>query len=447
MTSDARFWVLDQLSNQQLLASLGMVLRNERQALADLIAHLGEVEERRLHLEAAYGSMFDYCVRRLGMSEDEACRRIELARVARRFPALFPLLAAGDLSLSVALVLKPVLTADNHLELLAAARGKSIWQARELVAARFPSPDVASKIRRLPERHSPEAADTAPLLAANHRPTASSGDRDGTAPAELDCVGFALSPAPMPPETTPAETPRPPAPLLEPRTSSRPVQHNRIEPLSAQRYKVQFTADLDLKTKLEQARDLLRHTYPNGDFGPIVSRALDLLIAELMRRRFGVGARRKASSAPAGSSARAASSKPAARSVGCEISATPPLEPTTVGPSTTIQPATATPSASSPHIPLEARRTVVERDGLGCTWVGADGTRCGCQAWLEIDHRKPRGKGGASEPNNLRVLCRAHNRLAAEREYGRARVERATARRRAREGRPSAVAPRDATAH
>src|SRR6187399_2430412 len=118
MALDAPFWVLDHLSNRQLLDSLGAALRTQRQALAELIEHLGEVEERRLHLEAACGSMFEYCVSRLGMSEDEACRRIDLARLARRFPALFPLLAAGDISLSVALVLEPVLTPENHPELL-----------------------------------------------------------------------------------------------------------------------------------------------------------------------------------------------------------------------------------------------------------------------------------------------------------------------------------------
>jgi len=92
--------------------------------------------------------MFTYCVARLGMSEDEACRRIELARLARKFPALFTELETGQITLSVALVLKPVLSPSNHLELLAAARGKCVRQARELVAERFPRPDAPSSIRK-----------------------------------------------------------------------------------------------------------------------------------------------------------------------------------------------------------------------------------------------------------------------------------------------------------
>ena len=118
MSCSIEFWQLQHFSDRQLLDSLGRVLRTQRQSLAELVAHLGEVEERRIPLEAAHGSLFDYCVRKLGMSEDEACRRIDLARLARKFPALFPLLASGELSLSTALVLKPALTPDNQLELI-----------------------------------------------------------------------------------------------------------------------------------------------------------------------------------------------------------------------------------------------------------------------------------------------------------------------------------------
>src|SRR4029079_19349409 len=82
MSSDIAFWQLQHLSNQQLLDSLGQVLHHQRRSLAELAALLGALEKRRLQLEAPYGSRFDYCVRQLHMSEDEACRRIDLARLA-----------------------------------------------------------------------------------------------------------------------------------------------------------------------------------------------------------------------------------------------------------------------------------------------------------------------------------------------------------------------------
>ena len=143
------FWRLDGLSDRQLLERVGSVLGSSRRVMAELIAHLGEVEERRLHLVAACSSMFAYCLK-LGMTEDEAYRRIEVARLARRYTAIFPLLADGQLTISTVALLRHHLSEENHLDLLAMIAGKSVVQTRELIAARFPRPDVASIVRKLP---------------------------------------------------------------------------------------------------------------------------------------------------------------------------------------------------------------------------------------------------------------------------------------------------------
>jgi 5-methylcytosine-specific restriction endonuclease McrA len=94
-------------------------------------------------------------------------------------------------------------------------------------------------------------------------------------------------------------------------------------------------------------------------------------------------------------------------------------------------------SSRREHVTNATRRAIVERDGLRCSWVDDQGRRCASRAWLEIDHRHPRGKGGSSEARNTRIFCRAHNRFAAEQEYGRDHVERAIqeARHSARHGR------------
>ncbi|MBX3228745.1 MAG: HNH endonuclease, partial [Labilithrix sp.] len=51
-------------------------------------------------------------------------------------------------------------------------------------------------------------------------------------------------------------------------------------------------------------------------------------------------------------------------------------------------------------------------------FVSADGERCPAREWLEVDHRQPRALGGAGTIENVRILCRAHNRLAAEQAFG-----------------------------
>jgi hypothetical protein len=163
--TNVAFWKLDHCSNEQVLAGLHAIVRSCRQRTAELVAHLGEVEERRLHLEMAYGSMFDYCVRGLGLSEDEACRRIDVARLARRFQALFLLLASGEISLTVAALLKPYLVEGNQAELLARVSGKTVQQAREALVVLFPQPDVAPSVRKLPERRAVAPASAVGTLA------------------------------------------------------------------------------------------------------------------------------------------------------------------------------------------------------------------------------------------------------------------------------------------
>ena len=179
---------------------------------------------------------------------------------------------------------------------------------------------------------------------------------------------------------------------------------------------MQFTASAALKEKLDLSRDLLRHAIPSGDLGEILHRAIDLLIEDIMRRRF--GKRRKkiahdthASASPTidlvGPPAPTFSPPPATTAAIEPFPDTPPREPP---PPSNLDAASATGRA--------VHRAICERDGLRCTWRGPDGTRCTSRAWLELDHRHPRGLGGPSNAANLRHLCKAHNRRAAEHVYG-----------------------------
>jgi 5-methylcytosine-specific restriction endonuclease McrA len=83
--------------------------------------------------------------------------------------------------------------------------------------------------------------------------------------------------------------------------------------------------------------------------------------------------------------------------------------------------ATAT-AKTSRAVPRAARREVFERDGERCTFVSSVGQRCPARAYLEIDHIRANALGGGDETENLRVYCRAHNRLWAELTFGREHV-------------------------
>ena len=65
------------------------------------------------------------------------------------------------------------------------------------------------------------------------------------------------------------------------------------------------------------------------------------------------------------------------------------------------------------------RRAVHERDGGRCTYRDSRGRRCSKRHDLEFHHEgKPFGKEGDHSPENITLVCRAHNLLRAEEEYG-----------------------------
>src|SRR5216684_8442217 len=89
------------LSDQDLLARIGVLAGNEREASVELVAHLAVLDTRpSLYAAQSYGSLFRYCTNVLRLSEDAACNRIEAARACRSFPLILELLASGSLTLT-----------------------------------------------------------------------------------------------------------------------------------------------------------------------------------------------------------------------------------------------------------------------------------------------------------------------------------------------------------
>src|SRR5688500_16709144 len=101
------------LSDRDLLAELDRAASCERQATARLIALLMEVDSRKLYAGQGCSSLFTYCVQVLHLSEHAAYLRIEAARSARRFPAIFDSLADGSLHLTAVSLIGPHLTVAN----------------------------------------------------------------------------------------------------------------------------------------------------------------------------------------------------------------------------------------------------------------------------------------------------------------------------------------------
>jgi len=134
-------------------------------------------------------------------------------------------------------------------------------------------------------------------------------------------------------------------------------------PLSPERYKLQVTIDEETRAVLRQAQDLMRHSLPSGDPAVIVSRALRLLVDDLLKKKS------------------AATSKPRK---------------------------SRQPADGSRTISAAVMREVWRRDGGRCTFEGLRG-RCLERGALEYHHVVPYAMGGDATAGNIELRCRAHN--------------------------------------
>jgi hypothetical protein len=143
-------WSVTQKPDDVLLRDLTSIVRRDRLTTAEMLSHIAEVHSRGLYRAAAYPSMYKYCVFELHMSEHEAYKRIRVAQAAREFPVLLEMLGDGRLHLSGALTLVAALTRDTADELLSGAVHKTRAQIEQMLADRFPKPDVATSLQAVP---------------------------------------------------------------------------------------------------------------------------------------------------------------------------------------------------------------------------------------------------------------------------------------------------------
>src|SRR5688572_24975811 len=143
---------LKRLTDQALLSQFGELVHKDNHHTAHLLRHIDAIDRRQLWAKQGHPSLFDFLVSRHHMSESTAGKRIGAARTARRFPVLFDMVARGEIHLSGIHRLKAHLTLENHQQVLARAKHKTIRQIEQLVACLAPQPDVPSSLRALPNR-------------------------------------------------------------------------------------------------------------------------------------------------------------------------------------------------------------------------------------------------------------------------------------------------------
>ena len=227
------------LGDRELIAGLKRLRAQESKNLAAIIAHLAEVDRRRLAVAAGFPSLFSFCLRELCYSEAEAAWRIYAARAVRRFPAILSFIESDGLPMTAVVALAPHMTEENHIALLERARGKTKFELQRMIAELAPKRDAVDMVRRFPD----------------------------TVPASIssECQEFYLS-----------ASGEARAPVLTSPAAPRPK--DLLVPTAPERVRFAFTGGEALLRLLRRAQDVLKHKYPAGDLECIFEEALEALL-------------------------------------------------------------------------------------------------------------------------------------------------------------------------
>ncbi len=263
----------------------------------------------------------------------------------------------GRIHVTALSMLQTYLKDSSHADLLLEACDESKAEVELLIRSRFPRTDVADSIRPVPvqaQLGSDAAAAGQPVGAAASPSVALDSTAEAIALAAMDQSSAGVSP----------------------RATVELHARPRVSPLSAHRFHIQFTAGIALKDELERALDLMSHSNPKRDLATVIERGLDLLLADLEKKKLGKTDRPRRS-----------------------------------------------PGTKRGDFSRWARREIYERDGEQCTYTSPSGERCQARAFVQLDHYDPRARGGAGTARNGRLLCGAHNLFEAEKVFGRKYIE------------------------
>jgi hypothetical protein len=145
---------------------------------------------------------------------------------------------------------------------------------------------------------------------------------------------------------------------------------DEIKELSDSSLSFYFTADREFADLLKAAKAALSHRHPQGKLRDIFGEALKVLLLEENKKH------------------------------------TSKRMPSNL-------------NSTSRKVPIRVKEEVWIRDGGACSFVSEGGRRCGAKQFLEWDHVYPWALGGRSDdPENIRLLCSAHNKLMATQAYG-----------------------------
>ena len=290
---------LKRISDQDLLYNTKLLVQKEQALGMEIIAHLEEIDRRKLYADLKHPSLWEYCVNELGYSRSQAYRRIDAMRMARSVPEVKTALTTGQLNIT---------TVNLASEFFRGAEICDIKSKRKLLT------EICGKSKKQVEAH---------LLKKKEE-------------LGLD--------------------------LFSPRKEV-------IKEVSAQEVRLHLTLKKSTVDKMNRLKGLLAHQNANLSTEELLNDVLDEAIAKTEKKKFA-------------------------------------KVETTEG--KTIK---QTQHKNPRYIPATIKRQIYDRAATRCQ-------NCQSLFALEIDHLQALGKGGGSDVNNLRLLCRSCNARSAIKDYG-----------------------------
>lgn len=156
---------IKRFQDQELHENLKILVSQERKLTHQILLHILEIDRRKLYLERAYPSLWEYLVKGVGYSAPQAQRRIDAARLMIQVPQLGEKLELGSLNLSQVSALqknirqskkenKVSFTAEQKQDLVQKLENKTLKQTEAILAQSFNHPTQTQEKKKIQKDHS-----------------------------------------------------------------------------------------------------------------------------------------------------------------------------------------------------------------------------------------------------------------------------------------------------
>jgi 5-methylcytosine-specific restriction endonuclease McrA len=245
------------MSARDLSNHLAVLLRKEREAMADSLLALADFDAKKLWRHLGHASLFYYLRRELGLSAGAAQHRKTAVELIQQLPAVEVALREGRLCLSSVCELAKVVTPENVAEVLPRFFGLSRREAEVVSASIRPATAIPEREVVTPAR--------APIR------TPDSDVRPDVAPAD---------------PVHPGEVPlRMEMVLTSPAAAAATRPPDSEHPLTAELSRFHITVSRRFMETLERTKDALSHSHPGASTEEILMACMQAMLVKKAKQK------------------------------------------------------------------------------------------------------------------------------------------------------------------